>query len=443
MGKYRSLTIEERFMIEKLLNEGRTPNAIAKILERSPASITREIEHHKQTVKTNNDCLAYILKTCQKRNACGKCNLVKLCKYCIYKKCTEVCSDYIPAECDNLQSSPHVCNGCRDASKCKISKQYYKAMDAENIANAELHDKRAGFDYTEYEVKLIDKALSPLIQNGQTPYAALKAKGDYLKDKGISISKNTLYRLIDSGLLKCRNGDLPERVKRRKSKLHKRNRKETYAVLTIDKAGHLYGDYLKYIAKHDVSTVEMDCVEGRKSDSEALLTLHFKNVHMQIAVILDRQDAKNVVEALDKIENALGYELFCQMFPLILTDNGTEFTDIAGMERSCTVSGKQRTMIFFCEPNRSDQKGACERNHREMRKIIPKGTTLHPFMQQDITLMMNHVNSYVRESLCGKCPYDVAMSLYPEDFFILLGLEKIPPEQVIMNKHLFDYKKSS
>ncbi len=443
MGKYKSLTLEERFMIEKLLNDDLTPNAIAKRLNRSPASIIREIQRHTQTIRSDNDCLGYLLKTCDKRDACGRCNLGRLCKHCKYKNCTTVCNDYIPALCDDLQSSPYVCNGCKKFDKCKYSKQIYKALDAEKMANVELHDKRAGFDYTEYELKIIDKTISPLIQNGQTPYAALQATKDYFKDKGINISKNTLYRLIDSGLLKCRNGDLPERVKRRASKLHKRNRKETYAVLTIDKAGHLYGDYLKYVAKHDVPTVEMDCVEGKKTDTEALLTLHFRMAHFQIATILDRQDAKNVVNALDKIEQALGYELFCQMFPLVLTDNGHEFTDIAGMERSCTEEGKQRTMIFFCEPNRSDQKGSCERNHREMRKIIPKGTTLHPFMQSDITLMMNHVNSYVRESLCGKCPFDVAMAMYPEDFFILLGLEKIPADKVIMNRHLFDYKKAS
>ncbi len=443
--KYKMLSIDERFRIESALNDGKTPNMIAKQLERSPATILREINRHKLMEKSPNDCYGYLEKTCQKRGVCAK-NCTYLCKRCRYgKSCNDICSDYVPAYCDDLQESPYVCNGCDNQNACKLTKYYYRANQADKTAIAELRDKRTGFNYTDAEIKIIDKELSPLVKNGQTPYAALLAKQDVLKKKDISISKNTFYRLINSDLLECRNINLPERVRRAKSKLHKRNKKETYAVLTIDKAGHLWGDYLKYIAKHDVGeyVVEMDCVEGKKSDRCALLTLHFKKVHMQIAIILDAQDAQNVVGALDKIEDAIGYELFCEMFPLILTDNGSEFTDIKGMERSCTEPGKQRTMIFFCEPNRSDQKGSCERNHREMRKIIPKGTTLEPFMQQDITLMMNHVNSYVRESLHGKCPYDVAMALYPEDFFIFLGLEKIPADQVIMNKHLFDYKKAS
>lgn len=447
MGKYKSLAIEDRLLIAKYLSDGLTPNAIAKELGRTNTTIMREIQRHSIKDKSKNDCMLYHLKECKKRDACGLYCQNCMCKHCRYgKDCNNVCSDYVKAYCERLQESPHVCNGCPNFNKdkpCKYEKCYYDPSRADEMAKAELHDKRAGFDYTDAEIKIIDKALSQLIKNGSSPYAALKAREDYFKKKDIEISKNTLYRLIDSGLLEARNINLHERVKRRQNKRKRYNNGETYAVLTLDKAGHLWGDYLKYIAKHDVATVEMDCVEGKKTDKAALLTLHFKEAHMQLAIILDVQDAKNVVEALDKIEMMLGYDLFCEMFPLILTDNGHEFTDIAGMERSCTEEGKQRTMIFFCEPNRSDQKGSCERNHREMRKIIPKGTSLEPFSQQDIGKMVDHLNSYVRPSLHGKCPYDMASAIYPEDFFLLLGLEKIPADKVIMSPHLFDYKKAS
>lgn len=126
--------------------------------------------------------------------------------------------------------------------------------------------------------------------------------------------------------------------------------------------------------------------------------------------------------------------MFREVFPVILTDNGHEFADIKGMERS--VSGGRRTKVFFCEPNRSDQKAHCENNHKYIRYVIPKGTSLEPFMQTDITLMMNHVNSYCRKKLHGKCPYDVAMNVLPEDFFGFLGLEKVPPEEVNLTPEL-------
>lgn len=123
-------------------------------------------------------------------------------------------------------------------------------------------------------------------------------------------------------------------------------------------------------------------------------------------------------------------------FPVILTDNGHEFGDIKGMERS--VYGGQRTKIFFCEPNRSDQKGSCENNHRLIRDVIPKGTSLDIYMQENITLMMNHINSYKRRVLLGCCPYEIAKKMMPQEFFDKLGLKRIRGNQVTLNPTLLD-----
>lgn len=210
---------------------------------------------------------------------------------------------------------------------------------------------------------------------------------------------------------------------------------EHRSIRYIAKQGRLYKDYLYFIANSDLHVVQMDCVEGKQDEKATLLTLHFPGVHMQLAYIMDNHTSKSVVAALDKIETALGSELFAKMFPVILTDNGSEFTDIPGMERS--ITGGQRTRIFFCEPNRSDEKGACENNHKLIRYISPKGCSLEPYSQSDINLAMNHINSYNRKATFGKSPYDIAMQLYPEDFFIFLGLEKILPEKVILKPTLF------
>lgn len=165
-----------------------------------------------------------------------------------------------------------------------------------------------------------------------------------------------------------------------------------------------------------------------------LLTLHFPVFHMQLAYIMNEHTSSCVVQTLDMLEDVLGSELFKQVFPVIITDNGHEFMDIPGMERSLT--GGNRTKIFFCEPNRSDEKGACENNHKLIRYVIPKGTSLEPFFQTDINRMMNHINSYSRKALYGNTPYGVAMKILPEDFFILLGLEIIPPLEVVLNPSL-------
>lgn len=157
---------------------------------------------------------------------------------------------------------------------------------------------------------------------------------------------------------------------------------------------------------------------------------------MQLVFVLPQHTSNCVVETLDKIEEALGPGLFQLVFPAILTDNGHEFCDIQGMERS--LYGGTRTKVFFCDPNRSDQKGACEVNHKLIRNIIPKGTPIDDLTQADANLITNHINSYVRKSLYGKCPYDIAIPLLPEDFFIGLGLEQIPADQVILKPLLLN-----
>lgn len=157
---------------------------------------------------------------------------------------------------------------------------------------------------------------------------------------------------------------------------------------------------------------------------------------MQIAQYLDCHDPMNVVDAMDRIETCLGTDLFRQAFPVILTDNGQEFSDIEGMERSCLDPNRRRTRIFFCEPNRSDQKGSCENNHKLIRDVLPKGTSLIPFIQSDITLMMNHINSYRRKKSYGFCAYDLAMQALPEEFFDRMGLYKVPDDKVLLKPKL-------
>ena len=59
------------------------------------------------------------------------------------------------------------------------------------------------------------------------------------------------------------------------------------------------------------------------------------------------------------------------------------------------------------------------------------------YTQEDITLMMNHINSYSRVSLGNKCPYDVFRFLYGSDLLELLGCTTIPAQQVTLNRSVF------
>ncbi len=414
------------------LNEGKTANWIASDIGKSVSTITREIKNHISTKRTiKNDC--QFRNECDHHNICNNSSPCKWrCAKCSRVLCKKRCPDYSQSLCEKLQSFPYVCNACGTRSYCGYEKQFYKADEAHNKARDALVNSRKGFNLTAEELIKIDELASPMIKNGLTPYHIKHTFGDELP-----CSESTLRRLIHVGELEAADIDLPEVVKRKQRRKNRPANREVKSV-SISKVGHLYGDYLKLTETYTGIVVQMDCVEGIKTDEATLLTLHWPAVHMQISIIMDNQTTVEVVKALDKIEEALGSrEIFNKYFGIILTDNGHEFADIKLMERS--IYGGKRTKVFFCEPNRSDEKAECETNHKLIRRVIPKGTSLESFNQFDITLMMNHINSYKRNELVGKSPYEMARFMMPpdfDDFCIVLGLEEIPADKVILTPKL-------
>jgi len=98
--------------------------------------------------------------------------------------------------------------------------------------------------------------------------------------------------------------------------------------------------------------------------------------------------------------------VFQDMFPVILTDNGTEFQFPERLE--CDEHGEIRTRIFYCNPHSSWQKGMIEKIHEYIRLVIPKGLTLDRYTKADIALLMNHINSEARGSLNGCTPFKLS-----------------------------------
>ncbi len=420
----KHLTLEERVLIQKYLEENNSIRYIADRLDRSPSTVSREIKRHVTSYLPRRcDCVNY--PSCDLKGVCGSDKCRRQCRMCNQAK--KRCTDYTKAYCDTLEStSAHVCNACSKRPFCHFEHFVYEARKSDRKYRATLSESRNGYDCTCEELIKIDDTVSPLIKQGQSIYHIMQNHKDELP-----VSESTIRRMIHDCELDCKNIDMRAVVQRR---VRKHNHNNVYKQSAVIKTGHTYDDFLIYMQNNESLVVQMDCVEGRKDSSSVLLTLHFPELHMQLAVILNEHTSDEVIKALDKIEYSLGTELFKKCFPVILTDNGHEFADIEGIERS--IDGSKRTSVFYCEPNRSDEKGAAENNHKLIRYVIPKGTSMDFLCQAQITRMMNHINSYARSSLFGKTPYDVAMAVMPEDFFTLLGLEKIPGDEVLLKPSL-------
>ena len=287
-------------------------------------------------------------------------------------------------------------------------------------------ESRQGINLTAEELRRVDDIITPLIRQGQSIHHICANNAD-----DIMLDERTIYNYIDAGLFSVGNIDLPRKVVYRKRKGKK--------PVRVDKQCHIgrtYEDYQQYKEENpDVAVVEMDSVESSRDSSKVLLTLHFCSCNLMLAFLRDANTARSVTDIFNDLQDKLGMELFQKLFPVILTDRGSEFTDPSSIECDA-ATGELRTRIFYCDPRRSDQKGSIEVTHEFSRRVLPKGTSFEFLTQDKVELMMNHINSYRRPKLGDKSPFEAFAFHHGTELFEKLGLAPVEPNCVILKPRL-------
>lgn len=426
MRKHTHLSLDERITIALLLRYRSSFKAIARELGRDPSTISKEILRHRTPKKSGalgkafNNCAHRF--GCDCRRLCTGCKNNRYCWTC--GKCIFICDNYEEQKCFRLSSPPYVCNGCPDLNSCTLEKWFYRAQSAQKEYRELLSEARAGISLSENEIRHLDSIISPLILKGQSLNHIFQNHGD-----SIMVSESTLYRLIDSSLFTARNLDLPRKVRFSRRRCS-RNRK-------IDKqcrTGRTFSDYQTYRQKHpDLPVTQIDSVEGVRG-GKVLLTIHFVQAEFMAAFIRDTNDSQSVIDIFDRLYLELRCDIFISLMPVLLADNGSEFSNPSRIEFD--TQGNRRSHLFYCDPASPGQKGSAERNHELIRLVIPKGTPMDPYTQDDISLMMSHINSYCRPSLGNKTPYDMMCFLYGEGIPELFGIHKIAPDNVTLRPSL-------
>jgi len=146
---------------------------------------------------------------------------------------------------------------------------------------------------------------------------------------------------------------------------------------------------------------------------------------------------ESVIRCFDFLEEGLGKEVFKRLFKVYLTDNGSEFKNVDRLALSDDFT--MRTNVFYCDPMASWQKAQIEKNHEYIRYVIPKNISLNQYTDDDITLLMNHINSTKRESLMNRSPYEI-VSHDDKDMQLLMKLmkmEEIPNNEINLTPGLF------
>ena len=428
MAKNKHLTEDERLQIEHWLREQISIKQIAARLGKSTSTISREIRS--RATPCDKSIPYRVSNKCTKRYNCkinflceDKPNCIKLCSTC--RKCNNLCPDFEEEICPKLSSPPYVCNGCKDDPTCPLKRNYYLRRQAHKDYREILVESRVGANITEDELLAMDNLVSPLLLKGQSIHHIVSNNQDQF-----TISEKSVYRYVDGCLFKARNIDMPlkPRLKLRKKKPveHK-----------IDKAcriGRTYEDFQVFLQKNGSSSVvEMDSVIGRIG-GKVLLTLLFTSCNFMLAFIRDRNTSQSVIDIFNMLYKLLKPEVFKKLFPVLLTDNGSEFSNPIALELD--DKGKRRTNIFYCNPCASYQKPNVEVNHEFIRRILPKGRSFNDLNQKDINLMMSHINSYSRGKLDDKTPADMFEFIYGEGILEKLDLFKVPANEIILKPSL-------
>jgi len=428
MSNYKHFTLSERIEIEHSLKDSLSFKAIAKNLNKDCSTISKEIKKHITKRKTGYFGRAF--NNCIHRYDCNRsfiCNgpfcKHRLCKFC--SKCLSVCLDFKEESCSLLSKPPYVCNGCTNRNKCTLEKSFFYADNAQEEYESLRSQSRQGINIDEDEIIRLDNFISPLILKGQSIHHICSNNIDT-----IMYGERTIYNYVNISLFSARNIDLPRKVRYRPRKKSAQNFK-------VDKScrnGRTYEDFLNFLKLYpDTPVVEIDSVEGTKG-GKVLLTIHFTDSLFMFAFIRDANTSQSVIDVFDYLYEKLGQDIFKELFPIILTDNGSEFSNPSAIEFD--KDGNRRTQIFYCDPSAPYQKGAAENNHEFIRRIVPKGTSFNPFSQTDILLMMNHINSYGRNKLNNKSPFSLFGFLHGTDTLKTLDAEYVPPNNIILNPSL-------
>ena len=429
-GNQKHLTLEDRIYIENELNRGTTFKDIAKFLCKDPTTISKEVKahrlsdwYHKGTFyNAKNFCIHRY--HCKKTNACGKIILCGVkCTSC--PTCNQTCRDFEKERCSRLDKAPYVCNGCpKKINHCTIAHKYsYNARFSNRKYRELLSDSRSGVNLTKHELHKKDRIISPLIEQGQSPYQIVTNHPE------LELSIRTVYAYLDQGLFTARNVDLKRKVKFKPRKCHK--------TQISDRTVFINRTYQDFQTLHLESFTEMDTVHSSRDSKKTLLTFFFTKEKLFLAFLMNRCTEGAVRLIFDRLEKRLGTYGFISTFEHILTDRGTEFGDTEALETG--ANGIQRTSIYYCDPMRSGQKGGLEQAHTMLRMVLPKGTSFEFLTQWDVNLIVNHINSTPRESLGGRTPYSVALETLGEEVLNAFQLRPIAPDEVNLTPKLIRF----
>lgn len=388
--KNKHMTLDDRIEIQECLSKGMTFKAIAQMIGKDPSTVSKEVRLHGISYPNS------------------------------FAKTDEICP--------RLLKAPYVCNGCerRNHSNCIYQRRKYAARVAQKEYETVLKESREGIPLNKEEFYENEKIISAAIKAGQHIYHAICANN-------LTVSKSTVYRHIQQGYYSILKIDLPRAVKFKP----RAKKKQEYVPKAI-RNGRTYNDFLCYIEENPaLNHIEMDTVIGSPG-GKVIMTFQFVNVDFMFGILLENKTSAEAANKIGKLKERLSAKGFSfgEFFPVILTDNGGEFSKVYAFENS--LNGERETQVFFCDPNASYQKPHVENNHILFRDIVPKGHSFDDFTQETVNLIFSHVNGVKRRQFNGKSAFEMFTFAYSSELANALGIYFVEPQKVMQSPKLLE-----
>lgn len=212
-----------------------------------------------------------------------------------------------------------------------------------------------------------------------------------LDKEAFSISYNTIYRAIESGVIskKLRNHLRIKHIKNRKAKANDKRGKIADRVMISDRPEIINN-------RIEVGHWESDTVLGKRNTG--CIATHVERVTgyliaFRLPNLKDDIFRIKTVDVFKKLPAALKKSF--------TVDNGNEF-------RSHSKLAAQTGMdVYFCDPYSPWQRGSNENTNGLLRQYFPKGTSFKDFCDNYFERVVDLINNRPRKRLGYKTPAEV------------------------------------
>ena len=392
--KYKHLSFEDRCVIEGFLNNNYNFTQIGNRIHKDRTTVSHEVRKHRFLRSSSR---------CNNQPCCFE------------------------------SKPPYVCNGCSKFNFCHKIRYSYSHDVAFNEYYKNLVKSRSHLKISKEQIASINDIISPLMIHKHHSVNHV-----YISHPEVlPFSKSTFYKYIDLGILNVRNIDLSRRVRFRINKEYNSSNVREKINSKI-KIGRFYSDFKDYMEYNPNASIgEMDTVLGPKGGKggKCFLTLLFRQYNFMLIYLLSYKQSKYVTDVFNHLKELLGIDEFKRLFEVILTDNGTEFSDPESIEFDMNT-GEKLCSLFYCDPNCSWQKGSIEKNHEYIRYILPKGTSFASLTQDDCYLIASHINSTPRLSLNNYSPFESALFFLGKNNIEKFNIKKIDNDNIDLSIRL-------